>query len=266
MSGHENDGGTIVISLDAIWNKLREMKDPQRKRDLVSLGFIQDISLDGGKVYVDVSPDGIDEAQVEAMAGAVSRELGAIGGVESVVIRTGKSSPKHSVPPPELESDGASAMPVDFAPGAGYRPEGPDPLDGPGSTDPEEGQLASYKGVVPVFQWEIDPADTALKGGEVFQESDGWEFRIWWKQHPAELIYASIQAMRNDPGDERPGVRPHPMGRTVAVNLVYDPRRGGFVAIYGTALDFRPFVRAFCRAYGLSDSDAGQETDKAKKG
>ncbi len=40
-----------------------------------------------------------------------------------------------------------------------------------------------------------------------------------------------------------------PVGRTEAVNLVYDITRGAIVAIYGTVQDFRPFVEAFGRAY-----------------
>ena len=57
--------------------------------------------------------------------------------------------------------------------------------------------------------------------------------------------------------------RLHPVGRTEAVNLVYDATRGAVVAIYGTVRDFRPFVEAFRRGYvdrsGESLDPASQE-------
>ena len=52
---------------------------------------------------------------------------------------------------------------------------------------------------------------------------------------------------------EKPGS--NPAGRTEAVNLVYDRKRSGIVAIYGTVKDFRPFVGAFRRAFPGEASD-----------
>ena len=85
--------------------------------------------------------------------------------------------------------------------------------------------------------------------------------------HPAELVYVSIQAM----GEEQASgpERQHPMGRNVVVNLVYDRRREGIAAIYGTARDFRPFVDAFREAFGLDeeqpiDPASGQKEDESK--
>ncbi len=43
------------------------------------------------------------------------------------------------------------------------------------------------------------------------------------------------------------------MGRSEAVNLVYDMDREAVVAVYGTVRDFRPFVDAFRRGYVLKN-------------
>jgi len=109
---------------------------------------------------------------------------------------------------------------------------------------------------VPVFQWEVDPRDDALPLGQAQSERDGWQFRMWWQEHPSGLVYASVQALRADPekGDGR--ARAHPVGRAVAVNLVYDTERRAVAAVYGTARDFRPFVAAFWEAYGGGGSGA----------
>ena len=78
-----------------------------------------------------------------------------------------------------------------------------------------------------------------------------WEYEVWFQMHPVGLMYVSIQAMDSDSASGRE--RQHPLGRNVVVNLVYDRRRAGVVAIYGTARDFRPFVEAFRIACGLDD-------------
>ena len=106
-------------------------------------------------------------------------------------------------------------------------------------------------GLAPVFQWEIDPADPSLESGEASVKLGDWEYEVWFQMHPVGLMYVSIQAMDSDSasGPERQ----HPLGRNVVVNLVYDRRRAGVVAIYGTARDFRPFVEAFRIACGLDD-------------
>lgn len=140
---------------------------------------------------------------------------------------------------------------ADLAPEAGYLEDGPDPL--PGDVDPSE----RYEGPVPVFQWEIDPTDPSLESGEAHVVDGGWEYDIWWQRHPAGLVYGSIQALHDDPahGPERR----HPLGRNVVVNMVWDERRRGVVAIYGTARDFRPFVGAFCKGLEIEPGDTGKE-------
>lgn len=138
---------------------------------------------------------------------------------------------------------------------AGYGAEGPLPLDGPTEVSSGEGDDMGYHGPVPVHQWEVNPQNPSCQGGESDLSLDGWDFSLWWQVHPAGLVYASIQALRGDTNRNNTEARPHPVGRAVAVNLVYDQRRAAVVAIYGTALDFRPFVRAFVQAFGLVQDD-----------
>ncbi len=57
--------------------------------------------------------------------------------------------------------------------------------------------------------------------------------------------------MRDDRVEHGGAARSHPVGRSEAVNLVYDIDRKAVVAIYGTVRDFRPFVDAFYRGYVL---------------
>jgi hypothetical protein len=121
----------------------------------------------------------------------------------------------------------------------------PQPFEGP-SGPPGD----TYDGAMPVFQWDIDPHDSAAESVETSVRLDGWEIRAWWQVHPdGELIYASLQAMRDDWADHDGAARQHPVGRSAAVNLVFDRGRGAVIAIYGTVRDFRPFVEAFRRAY-----------------
>ena len=127
---------------------------------------------------------------------------------------------------------------------AGYGESGPESLGGP------EGEFIKaserrYTGDLPVLQWEIDPADPSSDSGEANTKNKDWEFRVWWQVHPQKLVYASIQALREDWADHTGEARPHPVGRSAAVNLVYDLEREAVVAIYGTVNDFRPFVEAF---------------------
>jgi hypothetical protein len=127
----------------------------------------------------------------------------------------------------------------------GYDEEGPEPLGGPRSD--------AYEGELPVFQWQIDPHDPAAKSGTANLIIGNWEFRVWWQIHPERLVYASIQAMRDDWVEHGGTARSHPVGRSEAVNLVYDMERKAVVAVYGTVQDFRPFVDAFYRGYVLKN-------------
>lgn len=144
----------------------------------------------------------------------------------------------------------------DIAPAAGYGEEGPAALGGPMG----DRTSTRWQNPIPVFQWEIDPSDPERQQyGESEVERDGWIIRAWWQAHPAGLVYASLSAIADEEEEERPQARHHPIGRNVAVNLVYDLRRKGVVAIYGTALDFRPFVEVFLEGFGIAKGEREAE-------
>lgn len=140
----------------------------------------------------------------------------------------------------------------DVAEQAGYSGDGgPEPFTGP-IFDKEANELA-------VYQWEIDPANTAAESGVANVSESDWEFRVWWQVHPADLVYASIQAMREDWVEHAGQARVNPAGRSEAVNLVFDLKRGGVVAIYGTVRDFRPFVDAFHKGFKRAEDTDGTD-------
>lgn len=153
---------------------------------------------------------------------------------------------------PEPDALGAELLRPDVAPEAGYAGEGPSPLEGPGGTVAGDPDRDRYSGRLRVLQWEVDPRRSDLPAGEADVETAGWDYALWWQEHPVGLVYVSMQAVRADEADHFGTARPHPVGRSVTVNLVYDDRRGAVVAIYGTARDFRPFVEAFREGYGLT--------------
>lgn len=242
----------MSVTLDRLWNTVRSMKDPVLKQDLVSLGTVQDLRFENGVATVRLAAPGDDKFQDEAMVNAIRREIGSHEGVNTVkVVREAEAVAEHTPMSVHLEVLNAeTGAPQDEA------DEGQVDFSDWGPTDSPDGDFEipqdRYEGKPPVFQWEIDPADPEIERGEAELVLDEWEYNIWWQTHPAELVYASIQALSEDAEDSGPG-RQHPIGRNVAVNLVYDVRRSGVVAIYGTARDFRPFVEAFRLAYGIKD-------------
>lgn len=131
----------------------------------------------------------------------------------------------------------------------------PEPFDGPVGPAGD-----SYDGALPVYQWDIDPHDPKAQSVETSVRIDDWDIRVWWQAHSSgDLYYASLQAMRDDWADHIGAARQHPVGRSAAVNLVYDRSRHAVVAIYGTVRDFRPFVKAFRRA--LDERTAAPRAD-----
>ena len=146
---------------------------------------------------------------------------------------------------PQPDELGATMERVGVAPEIGYGDAGPHAIPSPDPT----GDGDQYRGPIPVFQWEIDPDDPSWETREASVSLGDWEYEVWLQEHPAGLTYVAIQALKDDfAGDAERG---HPLGRNVVVNLVYDRRREGVVAIYGTARDFRPFVEAYRMAAGV---------------
>ncbi len=239
---------------------LRSVRYPGFQRDIVAAGFVKDIDVEGRRVTVHFAPNTRNQAKVERMEANIRDALDAAGRFERVDIRRHRpfadpDAPRGGGMTPlqaEMLEDGVApetdimARPMqrpDMAPQAGYDEDGPVPLGGPRS-DAYDGELA-------VFQWEIDPHDPGAKSGTANLSIGEWEFRVWWQVHPARLVYAALQAMRDDWVEHGGAARSHPVGRSEAVNLVYDMDRKAVVAIYGTVRDFRPFVDAFHRGYVL---------------
>lgn len=131
----------------------------------------------------------------------------------------------------------------DQVPASAGASSGEDPLSG--------GQV--YDGKLPVLQWEINPQDASANSGTKNLMIEDWEVRLWWQVHPGRVVYASMQAMKEDMTDHEGDARPHPVGRSEAVNLVYDIDRKAVIAIYGTVQDFRPFVDAFYRGFVMQN-------------
>ena len=241
---------------------LRSVLYPGFTRDIVAAGFVRDIEVRGRKVTVHFAPNTRDQAKVEQMETGIRDALIEAGRFERVdiqrhqpfagsgALRSGGMTPLQAEMledgvVPETDAMGQSMQRPDMAPEAGYDEDGPEPLGGPRS--------GVHENELPVFQWQIDPHDSSARSGTANLTIDGWEFRVWWQIHPARLVYASIQAMREDWIEHGGAARSHPVGRSEAVNLVYDMDRKAVVAIYGTVGDFRPFVDAFHRGYVLNN-------------
>jgi metal-sulfur cluster biosynthetic enzyme len=256
---------------------LRQVRFPGRSRDLVSLGFVRRIAVEGSSIEVEIAPDSINAEKVAAMEHEVRQRLREAR-FETIEI--------HTEPPYEDDSlllGGASVNPlqVDLReygldpipdPGHGGAPRLKDLLaagehnegkpakpKGPPTAPPEnfepplvEGPLGNadptYEGPIPVFQWQVDPKSPDANASKVKLSIGSWNYVVLWLSHAGqELIYASVHARHWIYYNGQ--ARPNPAGRTEGVNLVYDRQREGVVAIYGTVKDFRPFVEAFHRAY-----------------
>ena len=247
---------------DRVRSLLRAVQYPGFQRDIVAAGFVKDVMVEGTRVTVHFAPNTRDPAKVDQMEAKIRDALVGTGPFERVeierhepfaesgVLSRGGMTPLQAEMledgvVPQSDTLGREMQRPDIAIQAGYDEDGPQPLGGPRSD--------VYEGELPVHQWEIDPHDAAAKSGTANLVIGDWDFRVWWQVHPARLVYASIQAMREDWVEHEGAARSHPVGRSEAVNLVYDMDRKAVVAIYGTVQDFRPFVDAFHRGYVLKN-------------
>jgi len=255
-----------TISLESLRKRLRNVPYPGFSNDIVSQGFVRDISVEDGVVTVSFAPNTRACDKVVAMTKNIREELSRVDGVREVHVRRVLPFEPDTVPSnggtitplqPGPSQDGIAPRPdaprsdmkrIDLAPEAGYGEHGPERIPSPEQEIPQD----RYEGWPPVYQWEMDPSDGSLRSGESHVVLGAWEYDVWWQTHPSGLVYASLQALRDDSvtsGSERL----HPVGRNVVVNLVYDVRRTGVVAIYGTARDFRPFIDAFRLGFGIEE-------------
>ncbi|MCH7547735.1 MAG: iron-sulfur cluster assembly protein [Planctomycetes bacterium] len=261
---------TMTSIEETAWDCLRSMKDPDSHRDIVEIGLVQGVQVSGQDVTVSLAPPIKEAFRHEALAAAIRRrmsEVEAIGNVKVIWPKPGKGDRNKgnhtgvSLSLPILDNPDAEIPfetdPMDpnfrrfnIAPEMGYGEGGPEPLPSPEMSIPGD----RYEGWPPVLQWEIDPGDPSLESGEEHVRIEDWEYEIWWQAHPADLVYASIQALADDTVTNGPE-RKHPMGRNVVVNIVFDRRREAVIAVYGTARDFRTFIEAFRIGFGLEQSD-----------
>jgi len=257
---------------------LRSVKYPPYSRDIVSFGLLQNIAALDGVVRVELAVDSAKPETAFQIQHDVEEVLSTLPELKGFEVRVeitcraeshaasngtaaGSSSDEPRLADAGFDSDPLIAMMrPDLAPGVGYGEDGPEPIGGPR----DDRTSTRWTGAVPVFQWEIDPSDAALPYGEHEIERGNWTFRLWWQVHPADLVFASISALAQEGEGLRPNARQHPVGHNVAVNLVYDLRRQGVVAIYGTALDFRPFVEVFLEAFGISKSCSSRGNEALK--
>lgn len=258
---------------------LRQVPCPGRSRDIVALGFVKGVATQGSNVRVEFSPDTVNSVKVLAMEEGIREvlrkaqfenieleteppydddsmllggastnplqiDLGEYGIEPTPDIIEGEGKRAKNLMQPEAPRDGHPAQALD-----GADSHGAWPVDEPlGNLDP------TYAGPLPVFQWQIDPEDPDREAVKVKLSVGSWNFVVGWLTHPSEdLIYASLQARHWISHGGK--ARPNPAGRTEGVNLVYDRKRSGVVAIYGTVKDFRPFVEAFRRAFSGEASD-----------
>ncbi len=88
--GHARLGASVMGCSEAqAWDRLRSMKDPVSRCDIVSLGLVKRLGVAGADVTVDLMPTGGDAYRDEALAAAIQRELGTLDGVERVVVTGG---------------------------------------------------------------------------------------------------------------------------------------------------------------------------------
>ena len=253
---------TVNDDSERVRGLLRTVQYPGFQRDIVAVGFIKDIEVNGSQVTVHFAPNTTNQTKVAQMEADIHKALSDAGGFTQIEIQrhdpfanTGTLSNGGITPlQAEMLEDGVVPQPdaigremqrPDLAFEAGYDEDGPESLGGPRSD--------VYEGELPVCQWEIDPHDPNAKSGTANLTIGDWDFRVWWQIHPARLVYGSIQAMQDDTVEHGGAARPHPVGRSDAVNLVYDMDRKAVVAVYGTVQDFRPFVDAFYHGYVLKN-------------
>lgn len=259
---------------DQVRDLLRKVPYPGFSRDIVSAGFVGEVVTKGSLVEVEFKPNTRDEGKISEMEHQIryllldakflnvqirrinpfvaDKPLQTAEEIGVIAAGVGVGGSKLMTPlQAEFLEDGelpeADLLAIvlgrhDIAAAAGYGPGGPKPLSGPREDH-------HYDCATKVLQWDIDPHNAQSKTCQHEIKLGEWDYRVWWQIHPCgDLLYVSMQAMRED-WVAHEDASPHPIGRSEAVNLVYDETRGAVVAIYGTVRDFRPFVHAFSLAH-----------------
>jgi hypothetical protein len=278
-----------TMSSEQVRELLHRVPYPGSAGDIVGAGFVGEVLSIGPMVEVEFRPGTRDAETVASMEDGIRGVLQGAGFVDVQIRRTQHKvvavplkSAKEMLENIAISAAGAPAggnrlmtplqaefledgeLPeadllaialgrFDVAETAGYHPGGPDPLAGPRED-------LSFDSGAQVLQWDIDPHDPKAVTCQREIKLGDWDYRVWWQEHPTgKLLYVSMQAMREDWVEHEDAV-PHPVGRSEAVNLVYDETRSAVIAIYGTVRDFRPFVKAFALAYA-EESGANSESN-----
>lgn len=239
VSRARHNSSVNAPTADQVRELLRQVRWPGFQLDIVAAGFVKDIRVDAGRAHVRLAPQTSRADKIATMEAEIHRVLAGIidADIETVPMKKLPVLSEGTHRAPELEVVAAAGLTAD-----------PEPRwDGgaPGT----RGKTARYEGPIPVPQWDIDPSRADAVRGDADVVLGEWEYRMWWQRHESELSYVSIQAIEDDSASDPGLARPHPVGRAVAVNLVYDHHRNAIVAIYGTTRDFRPFVEAFRRGF-----------------
>jgi hypothetical protein len=134
-------------------------------------------------------------------------------------------------------SRGGREMPLQVEAAADGGTQGSDPMLGVVDSGAELGprwdgkrpgrggrDSTTYRGALPVTQWDIDPTDPKARSGEAHITLDDWEYRMWWQVHPSDLAYVSIQAVLDDTVSHGRAARTH-SGRDPSRTRVFRLRR-----------------------------------------
>jgi metal-sulfur cluster biosynthetic enzyme len=271
---------------------LRQVPCPGRSRDIVALGFIHGIGVQGPNVMVEFKPDTTNVAKVLAMEEGIREVLRQaqfqdieleteppydddamlLGGASTNPLQVDLNEYGIEPTPDIVEGDGQRARnllspepPKDGSPAAQLAEDAPEEMGPDFASEEPQGNLdPTYNGPLPVFQWQIDPESAETEAVKTKLSVGSWNFVVCWLVHPSQdLVYASLQARHWISYGGK--ARPNPAGRTEGVNLVYDRKRAGVVAIYGTVKDFRPFVEAFRRAFTGETRGGGDASDAATR-
>lgn len=82
-----------MITVDAIRERLTEIRPPGSPRDIVALGMVQEIDLDHGAVTIHLVPPAMPPQSLHATLADIRRAVGAMEGVGEVNVRVGQAAP-----------------------------------------------------------------------------------------------------------------------------------------------------------------------------
>ncbi|MBN9023073.1 MAG: Mrp/NBP35 family ATP-binding protein, partial [Rhizobiales bacterium] len=103
------------ISKDQVLERLRAVRGPEGRGDIVGLGLVSDIFINGGKVMFSVTVPAELAASMEPLRKAAEAAVRAMPGVESaMVVLTGerKGAAPAAAPPPARPAGGAGGRPA----------------------------------------------------------------------------------------------------------------------------------------------------------